>query len=136
MLELIKNIFGNKSGRILKGMENRDSKYLLKGTLNAYTEFGWEGHWITTIGLADDQVAKNPDKQARYDGQVYDLRAADQFAIFDLSGRLIFDRGKYIVNETWEHPGIGRCDDLPKNIKESDWAHWCENHFSITVYLK
>ena len=59
-----------------------------------------------------------------------------QIAIFDLSGRLIFDRGKYIVNETWEHPGIGRCDDLPKNIKESDWAHWCENHFSITVYLK
>lgn len=121
----------------LKGIEGLSSKSYLRGTLNTHHETGMEGGFAGVVALSEGEIEKLPSKERLSYGFLYDITSSDRFAVFDKIGRMIYDRGRYLVNDKWEHPSdLGPCRSGHGNIKESDWAYWCKNNFIVIVYLK
>tara|TARA_B110001454_G_scaffold219192_1_gene251177 strand:- start:60251 stop:60715 length:465 start_codon:yes stop_codon:yes gene_type:complete len=120
----------------LRGIEGFDPKSYLRGTLNTHHETGMEGGFAGVVALSEGEIEKLPNKERLSYGFLYDVTSSDRFAIFDKSGRMIYNRGRYLVNYKWDHPSdLGPCRSGHGNIKESDWAYWCKNNFIVIVYL-
>jgi hypothetical protein len=109
----------------------------LSGALNAWTETGMEGSFIGVVTLSPEEAKKNPQKDAIADGQIYFITDDDQLSIFDLSGKLIWEKGEYKDETIWPRPAfVGSANMVPTGIEHDHWANWCQNHFRVTIYLK
>lgn len=135
MFEFIKNVFSKKPIH-LNDFNNQEQRSFLKGTLNTFHDSGMEGGYAGVVALSEGEIEKLPNKDKLSYGFLYDITSSERFAVFDKSGRMIFDRGRYLVEDVWPRPkDLGPCRSGHGVVKEGDWAHWCKNNFMVIIYL-